>query len=187
MRFAAMLQVDRLVCDDTAAARGFQGAVTDSQRDAAPPPQLWHPTRLSDAELEASPLERLAIGEALSLFWQQSGHDGAAAGPAGSGGAGTAAQSGGAGGGGATIAVLTSCGRVAALLHTVCGMGQEGAFAVEVQPASISVVDVVAAAADGGIAAEGATVHCVNSRAHLGAAHGAAAVTADGADNASDV
>lgn len=202
-------QVNRLLCDDSPAARSFQEALSAGQCSAAPPLQLWHPTQLSDAQLEQSPLGRQAIGEALHLFLSQSGHDGAAARTADGPAAGTAvprtvsqAVAGDSAGQPSftaqvsTVAIVISCGRAAALLHGFCGLSQESTFAVDVLPASISVIDAAPADIEASPAggprslADGANVHtvyCVNSRAHLALAPNAADAAAGGAANASDM
>jgi hypothetical protein len=157
------MQVDRLLCDDTPAVKDFQEAFTALQH-AVLPPQLWHPTQLPDERLEASCQERQCIVDALALLLAQSGRD-------------TTSM---------TIAVVTGCGRAAALMHEFCGMPQEGAFAVEVQPASISCID-VAHHTENASLADGATVHCLNSRAHLTAGLATVACAANGTANVSDV
>jgi hypothetical protein len=180
-----MLQVERLLCDDTPAARNYQKALVALRQDADLPFQLWHPTQLPDDQLEASAQERQSLGEALTLLLATSDRNGVVSRVADTSGRGSAGNSGG-DGSGITFAVVTSCARAAALLHDCCGLQQVGAFAVDVQPASISCIDAAHCIGFDSLAAR-ATVHCVNSRAHLTAGAASAAHAADGAANASEV
>jgi hypothetical protein len=154
------------------------------RHDGALPQELWHPTQLPDEQLEASSQERQSIGKALALAVAQSDHDSTDPGSASTTGRDSAGGLEGVSGG-RTVAVVTSCERAAALLHDFCGLRQDAAFAVEVQPASISCIDALGHG-DGASLAGAATVHCVNSRAHL-MGQATASRTAVGAANASNV
>jgi len=163
------------VCDDTPAARALQEAIAGAQSNAAPPlpPQLWHPSAVADERLEGLAAERAALAEAFQLLCSQAAPGST---PAGGAAAGAAADGGtrdGAGGAageaavaGVTVLTVASCQRAAVLLHALLGLGQEGVFAVAPQPAGISCVDLAPGA--GGDCFADATVHCINSRTHLG-------------------
>ena len=159
------LQVDRLLSDDTPAAQVYQEALVALRHDGALSQQLWHPTQLSDEQLEASSQERQSIGKALALAVVQSDHDSTEHLSACSTGRDSAGNLEGVSGG-RTMVVVTSCARAAALLHDFCGLRQDAAFAVEVQPASISCIDALDHSGRASLASA-ATVHCLNSRAHL--------------------
>lgn len=178
------LQVDRLLSDDTPAAQVYQEALMALGYDGALPQQLWHPTQLLDEQLEASTQERQSIGKALALAVAQSDHDSTDPGAASTTGRDYVGGLEGVSGG-RTVVVVTSCARVATLLHDVCGLQQDAAFAVDVQPASISCIDALDHS-DNASLADAATVHCVNSRAHL-MGQATASRTAVGSANASNV
>jgi hypothetical protein len=159
------LQVDRLLSDHSPAAQVYRGALVALRHDGALPQQLWHPTQLPDEQLEASSQERQSIGKALALAVVQSDHDSTDPGSASTTGRDSAGGLEGVSGG-RTVAVVTSCARAAALLHDFCGLPQDTAFAVDVQPASISCIDALDRSGRASLASA-ATVHCLNSRAHL--------------------
>lgn len=159
------LQVDGLLSDDSPAAQVYREALMVLRHDGALPQQLWHPTQLPDEQLEASSQERQSIGKALALAVEQSDRNSTGSGTECTTGRDSASDLDGASGG-RTVVVVTSCARVASLLHDVCGLQQDAAFAVEVQPASISCIDALGDS-DNASLADAATVHCVNSRAHL--------------------
>ncbi len=136
--------------DDTPAAAALRTALAKALpcAAAATAPQLWQPTRLADVELEQAALARQALCEAL---WQ------AVAGAVNDAQAEARHR-------GSTALLVTSCQRAAALLHELCGLGQNGPFAVEPQPHGLSCADVALANAGQPIRV---TLHCINTRMHL--------------------